>query len=324
MNDKKFSRGRRIIAAALGTAALGMQAVAHADAAPLASSRVSPYIDITAATPSMTSIAKETGQKDFNLAFALADSTGCNPAWGGTVPLTDSRITGDVKGLHDLGGSVTVSTGGAAGPYLETACGSVDALYGAYVKALDAVGSNSIDVDVEASIPAATVNEALLKLQKEKKTKVSYTLRVQGQDYGLDPGSVDILKDAAAKGVAVTVNPMLMDFGYTGDWGDALISAANATLKQLKTVWPDKSDADLKGLLSLTPMIGKNDTGSVTDQAAAKKLLDYAKANHVAGIGFWSAGRDNGDCPGGGAVANCSGIEQSKYEFTNIFKAYQG
>jgi hypothetical protein len=53
-------------------------------------------------------------------------------------------------------------------------------------------------------------------------------------------------------------------------------------------------------------------------------LLAYAQANHVASIGFWSAGRDNGGCPGGGAVAYCSGISQSTYEFTNIFKAYTG
>lgn len=41
---------------------------------------------------------------------------------------------------------------------------------------------------------------------------------------------MQILQDAASRGLNVTVKPMLMDFGYPGDWGDALVSAANATL----------------------------------------------------------------------------------------------
>jgi len=288
------------------------------------SARVSPYIDITMSTPSLVSVANATGQKNFTLAFALGSSLGCDPQWGGTVPLLDSRIINDVNALRSLGGGVTVASGGALGPYLENVCGSVDALYNAYVKTLDAVGSNSLDVDVEASIPTAMVNQALLRLQQQRGTHISYTMRIQGQDYGMDPFSVSILQDAAARGLNVVVNPMLMDFGYSGSWGDALVSAANEVLGQMKTIWPAKSDAEIKGLLGLTPMIGRNDTGSVTDQAAARQLLAYAQANHVASIGFWSAGRDNGGCPGGGAVATCSGIAQSLYEFTNIFKAYTG
>jgi hypothetical protein len=286
------------------------------------SGKVSPYIDITMATPSLVSVANATGVKTFNLAFALANSTGCTPSWGGTIALNDSRIINDVNALRGLGGSVTVSTGGAAGPYLENTCGSVDALYNAYVQSLDAVSSNSLDVDVEASIPIATVNQALLRLQQNKGTKISYTMRIQGQDYGMDPYSVQILQDAASRGLNVVVNPMLMDFGYTGSWGDAIISAANATIGQLKTIWPGKSDAQIKGMLGLTPMIGLNDTGPITDQAAARKVLAFAQSNQVASIGFWSVGRDNGGCPGGGISPTCSSISQSTYEFTNIFKAF--
>jgi chitinase len=286
--------------------------------------RFSPYIDITFATPTLRDVANATGQKHFNLAFALADSTGCNPSWGGTVPLNDSRIIGEVNDLRGVGGDVTVSTGGAAGPYLENTCGSSAALEAAYKKALDAVGSNRLDVDVEASIPVAQVNTALKALQSERGTAISYTLRVQAQDYGVDPFSVQILQDAASRGLNVTVNPMLMDFGYTGDWGNAIISAANATLGQMRQIWPSKSDADLKHMLGLTPMIGKNDTGPTTTQAIARQILSYAQSNHVGSIGFWSVGRDNGGCPNGSVQPTCSGISQSTYEFTNIFKGFTG
>jgi len=313
--------------AAGNASAFGSTASATTDASGggnVAGARFSPYIDITMATPTLKDVANATGQKHFTLAFALADSTGCNPSWGGTVPLNDSRVIGSVNDLKGVGGDVTVATGGAAGPYLENTCGSTAALLAAYEKALDAVGSNRLDVDVEATIPVATVNAALKQLQTDRGTAITYTLRVQGQDYGVDPFSVQILQDAASRGLNVTVNPMLMDFGYSGDWGNALISAANATLGQMKQVWPSKSDADLKGLLGLTPMIGKNDTGPTTTQAIARQVLSYAQSNHVGYIGFWSVGRDNGGCPNGSVSPTCSGISQSTYEFTNIFKGFTG
>ncbi len=212
------TRSRVAVAAAAALLILAPFVVTRASAATAASAVFSPYIDITMSTPSLVSVANATGVKNFNLAFVLGNSTGCTPSWGGTIPLNDSRIVNDVNALRGMGGGVTVASGGALGPYLENTCGSVDALYNAYVQALDAVGSNSLDVDVEASIPVATVNQALLRLQQSRGTRIMYTMRIQGQDYGMDPFSVQILQDAASRGLNVVVNPMLMDFGYTGNW----------------------------------------------------------------------------------------------------------
>ncbi|MBW4716565.1 cellulose binding domain-containing protein [Saccharothrix obliqua] len=293
------------------------------DNPPTGSIKSAPYVDITMPTPSLESVARATGQKVFTLAFALADSSGCNPAWGGTIPLNDSRIINDVKALKALGGDVIVATGGAAGPYLEYTCSTADALVGAYKKVLDAVGSNHLDVDVEASIPHDLVNTALKKLQTERGTAISYTMRVQGDDYGMDPYSVQILQNAAAKGLTVLVNPMTMEFGSSrADWGDAVIAAAEASLRQMKQIWPGKSDAELKRLLGVTPMIGRNFNGKIFTQAHANKLVSWANSNRIGLLGFWSVGRDNGSCPGGGISPTCSSIAQSQYEFTNIFKGF--
>ncbi|GAA3098551.1 fibronectin type III domain-containing protein [Streptosporangium carneum] len=286
--------------------------------------RYAPYIDITMTTPSLVNAAAATGVKNYTLAFALGDSSGCNPAWGGTIPLDEPRIINDVKALQAQGGQVIVATGGAQGPYLEHTCGTSAALLAAYKKVLDTVGTNHLDIDVEATIDTNKVNTALKQLQAERGTVVSYTLRIQGQDYGLDPFSLSILQDAAAKGLDVIVNPMLMNFGYTGNWGSAMTAAAQATLNQMKGVWPAKTDAQLKKMLGLTPMIGKNDTGMTTTQADARTLLSWANSNHVAFIGFWSSGRDNGGCPNGQVSPTCSGVSQSPWEFTNIFKGFTG
>lgn len=291
---------------------------------PAGSIKVAPYIDITMATPTLTQVAQATGQKHFTLAFVLGSSLGCDPQWGGTIPLSEPRIIDQISALRAMGGDVVISSGGAMGPYLENICGSADALYNAYVKVLTATGANHLDVDVEASIPHAMVNTALKKLVDTRGTTVSYTMRIQGGDYGMDPYSVQILQDAAAKGLSPIVNPMLMNFGYSGDWGQAMISAANATLAQMKTVWPAESDAQIKAQLGITPMIGRNDTGMTTTQAHARALLSWARSNHIASIAFWSVGRDNGGCPGGGVSPTCSGIDQSAYEFTGIFRGFTG
>lgn len=93
---------------------------------------------------------------------------------------------------------------------------------------------------------------------------------------------------------------------------------------RMKGGWPARSDAQLRRALGVTPMIGKNDTGMTTTQADARKLLTWASSNHIGFVGFWSAARDNGGCPNGQVSPTCSGISQSGYEFTNIFKGFTG
>ncbi|MFB9907959.1 chitinase [Allokutzneria oryzae] len=307
---------------ALIAALIALVAVAQPASASTVDIRFAPYIDITMERPTLTEVARATGVKNFTLAFALGSHAGCDPKWGGTIDLTEPRIINQIRELKAMGGDVVIATGGALGPYLEHVCGSAADLAGAYRKILDATGANHIDVDVEAAIPADLVNQALATIQRERGTAVSYTLRVQGQDYGVDPFSVQILQSAARNNVDVLVNPMLMNFGYTGDWGDAMITASQSVLRQMKEVWPSRSDAELRRKLGVTPMIGRNDTGMTTTQAHARKLLAWAKSNGIGFIGFWSAGRDNGSCAGGGVSPTCSGIAQSQWEFTTIFKAF--
>lgn len=283
-----------------------------------------PYIDITMPSPSLMSVANATGHKVFHLAFVLGDSTGCNPSWGGILPLNDSRIINDIRALKAAGGDVIVASGGAVGPYLEHVCGTQASLLAAYKRVLDAVGSNRLDIDVEAAIPQDMVNTTLAQLQRERGTAISYTMRVQGDTFGMDPYSVQVLQSAAARGVNVKVNPMTMEFGSSMDWGDAVISAAQASLGQMRQIWPSKSDAELKRMLGVTPMIGRNFNGKIFTQAHARKLVTWATSNHIGLLAFWSAGRDNGSCPGGGVSATCSSISQSTFEFTNIFKGFRG
>jgi chitinase len=284
--------------------------------------KTAPYIDVMQDKPTLAEVAKATGQQHFTLAFVLGSAAGCTPMWGGERAVDDPAIKGQIDELRGMGGDVIVATGGAMGPYLESVCGTADELLGAYKAILDATGANHLDVDVEATIPHDVVNEALAKLQAERGTKVSYTLRVQADDTGLDPYSLQVLQSAAAHGVDVLVNPMAMEFGSSKPWGDAVIAAAESTLRQMKEIWPNLSDADLKARLGVTPMIGRNFNGNVFTQDHARQLLDWANANGIGLLSFWSAGRDNGGCPGGAVSPTCSSIEQQPFEFTTIFKGF--
>src|SRR6266545_2803692 len=295
---------------------------------PAGSSRSWPYIDVTMPTPTMASVAGATGHRFFTTAFVIGSSAGCVPSWGGTIPLTESRIVNDINAIKGMGGDVTVAFGGAVGPYLEHVCGSQAQLVAAYEKVIDTLHITHIDVDIEASINIDMMNKALAQVQRERPgTSLRFTLMVQSDDFGLNPAlGTDVLTNAKANGVNVEiVNPMTMEFGSSRpDWGDAVIAAANATLGQMAQIWPEKTDAQRKRMLGVTPMIGRNFNGRIFQLEDGSQLVAWANANHIGLLAFWSVGRDNGGCPGGGVSPTCSSIAQSTYQFTNIFKGFTG
>ena len=276
-------------------------------------------------TPTFSEVIAKTGQKAFTLAFALGSFAGCEPAWGAQEPLDSPKIINNIRDAQALGAEFIVATGGALGPYLEHLCGTQDALLGAYKKVLDTVGTNHLDVDVEAPVNLDIMNGALAALQRERPdVTVSFTLPVQGDDYGLTNAlGVDVLKSAKAKGVRVDiVNGMTMEYPSSLPFGDSAIAAGNAILGQLKTVWPEKSDQQLRGMLGITPMLGRNVNGRVFEPQHARQVVDWAKQNSIGLLAFWSIARDNGRCPGGAVSPTCSSVSQEELEFTNIFKAY--
>jgi len=292
--------------------------------------KFAPYIDVTRKDEfKLVDLSHKTGVKAFTLAFALGGHAGCDPTWAGEFPITEPFIIDQIKEFKKIGGDVIVATGGAMGPYLEASCSSPGALATAYKKILDATGSTHLDIDIEASIAVDNMNAALAQVQKERpQTTVSFTLMVQGDDYGItDALGVDLLKNAVKHGVRVDiVNPMTMEFGASkgGSWGDAVIRAAESTINQMKKIWPQKSSAELHKMLGVTPMIGRNFNGKIFEPAHAHQLVQWANSNRIGHLAFWSIGRDNGKCAAGGISPACSSIKQGDYEFTKAFNGFTG
>ncbi|MEU8241368.1 glycosyl hydrolase [Actinoplanes missouriensis] len=284
---------------------------------------VAPYVDILGGGTDIEEVHEKTGLTDFSLAFVLADAAGtCTPTWGGTTALDDSAVAGEIEAIDGIGGEVIVSTGGATGTYLENACSAGD-LADAYADALDAAGSNHLDVDIEQDVDHGTVAAALAELQAGRDTAISLTLPVGGAATGLTDADVELLRTLADAGVELTVNAMTMNFSYDSGWGEAMTEATEAVHADLATVWPGRTEAQLYAMLGVTPMIGVNDTGPVTTVANARTVLAFAAAKGLGFVRFWSVNRDNGDCGDGELSGTCSGISQSDYAFTKLFAGFE-
>jgi chitinase len=279
---------------------------------------IAPYVDMSLASPPLVEMADSTGVTDAVLAFGLATGDRCEPSWDGGRPLDDAASVTRINELHEHGGRITVATGGAHGPYLENTCGSAGELAAAYGRLLDATGADGLDVDIEADIPTDTVVAALKQVQQEHGTPVSLTLRVAGQDEGLERSALAQVRAADAAGVRFTVNAMIMNFPYQGTWRQAMLGALRATESQLATVWPGD---EVGSRLAMTAMIGRTDTGPVTTIDDARALAAEAVSRGLGEIRFWSLGRDNGGCDGATTTRpDCSGTAQSAFAYTSTFR----
>jgi hypothetical protein len=300
--------------------------------------RFAPYVDTSLFPPfDLVKSAQSSGVKQYNLAFVLAGGGACDPKWGSGVALADDPVAKQVGALRRIGGDVRLSFGGANGTELALACNTAEQLAAAYQKAIDAVGVNKVDFDIEgAALSNAAANtrrdQAIAALQaRNKGLQVSYTLPVLPQ--GLTQDGINLIKDAQQHRVNIgAVNIMAMDYGDSvapspiGRMGDLAIAAAKATQQQLRTTL-DLADAAAWGKLAVTPMIGVNDVADeVFNVADARKLVTFANTQHLAGLSMWSATRDRA-CPQGPlahADATCSSINQQALAFTSVFKSFRG
>jgi chitinase len=286
---------------------------------------VAPYVDVTGALPADPgALVGPSGQGDAVLAFVLAGGGECTPSWGGTVPIDDPAVAGVVNGLRARGGALTLASGGAQGPYLETACPDAGALAAAYASALDVVGTNRLDVDVEGDIPEATVAAALADLQRTRGTEVTLTVQVEDQVTGITPEGMAIVRAAREAGLEPRVNVMLMNFTPEGSWLPAMTAALDVALGQVGALEPGSDPADVAGRFGATVMIGRNDMGMTTTLADAAAIRDHAETRGLGFLGFWSAARDNGACPGAPeARSDCSGVEQAPHAYTETLGGFR-
>ena len=270
-----------------------------------------------------------TGGKFFTLAF-VNDQGACQAGWDSGIALSSGFPSQAVQQLRAKGGDVIVSFGGAGGTELARSCPTVAKLRAQYQAVVNRYHLTRVDFDIEGNATladtAATArrNRAIAAMQRAahaagKTLRVQFTLAVDRN--GLPAVQRNLLKNAVSNGVQVgTVNLMVMDY-FDPNHLDMLQNAkdsANAAFQQLHQIFPNKTPAQRWAMIGLTPMIGENDDpDEVFTLDDAHGLLSFAKSNGAGLIGFWSASRDQA-CAGR-ASDQCSGVDQSKYEFAKVF-----
>jgi chitinase len=267
-----------------------------------------PYVDLTASpTQSLVGDSQSGGIKFYSLAFITANSSRpCEAAWGSAVPLSQlstflPNLDSDIQSLRSRGGDVTVSFGGAAGTELAQSCTSQSALQAQYQSIIDHYQVSHLDFDIEgpAVEDAASIdlrNRTLAALEAANPgLVVSYTLPVLPT--GLVASGINLLKNAIADGVRVNVvDIMAMDYGSSfppDKMGQNAIDASNSLISQLKSLFPSKSDAQIRAMVGVTPMSGANDVAPENFTLAdAQQLLGYAQSAGITELAMWSVNRD--------------------------------
>ncbi|NUS10760.1 MAG: lysozyme [Streptomyces sp.] len=288
---------------------------------------VAPYVDMSNSQEGLLDTAiTGHGLKAYTAAFVLG--TGCNQIWGDTLPIgADSFTDPLIAKAKSEGASVIISSGGASGLPLAWTCSTQSAIDAGYQALINDYGVTQLDFDIEGAAIADTAAAArqmqAMKDLKASNPNLQFSVTLPVLTSGLTNDGVNILKAAKTAGVKIdVVNIMTMDF-YAGtgtEMGQGSVSAAQATLAQMKSVDSGYTYANL----GITPMIGKNDDGSTFTLADAQTVETFAAQNGVGRLAFWSVNRDQPCSGSANSLSTCSQISQSSLAFTDTFMKYAG
>ena len=256
--------------------------------------------------------------------YAFVIGNGFGGLWGTVTDCLD-----DMKEYVAKGGCLILSCGGANGPYLEDSM-TEDQEYAALKSLLDKTGCRALDFDIEGGAVAtpstiAKRNNVLLRLQKNYPSLyISYTLPVGNPAWGaLTQDGLNLLSSSIKAGVNISVvNGMVMDL-YAAElektWGATAIAIVESMKTQLKTLYPNKTNAQIYAMLGATFMAGENDDGSFFTLSDATALAEYAVKNKMALLSYWALQRDQSDRSQG--IAASTMIAQSNFAFYNACMA---
>ena len=243
-----------------------------------------------------------------------------------------------VNKAESLGATPVISFGGAGQPELARSCSSTRRLTADYTSVVKRFHARYADFDIEgdALIPSATSPAAALRASISRRfaairslehhdRHLVVSLTIPSGVHGVTPASDDpdalaLLKTAKRDRVRVdVVNLMTMDYfnGTATEMGSASLTAAEGSLRALRTIWPRDSYRNL----GITPMIGMNDDTSETFTLAdARRVAAWARRHHIGRLAFWSLSRDD-ECTGATTPArgDCSSISQHSLAFTAAF-----
>ena len=322
---------------------------AGAASTPLPAHVYAPYYEtyLGTATPSISSTAQASGANYMTLAFMQSAGKGsCTPTWNGDTsqPIGPSAYGSDIAALQAKGGDVIPSFGGYSadqgGTEIADSCTNVNQIASAYESVIQTYGVTRLDMDVEAKSLDNTAgidrrNKAIALTEQWAAAnsiplQVQYTLPVEPQ--GLESNSLAVLQNAVANHAVVSsVNIMVFDYyqrkAGTVEMATAAENAATNTHKQLQSIFPSLSSAQVWAMEGMTLLPGIDDfpkKTEVTTLSDARTLLGFAQQNGLNFLSIWAIQRDNGGCPGTTDSNTCSGITQGDWDFSRALEPFTG
>jgi chitinase len=306
------------------------------------------YVDVTA-TPTYAFESPATSSlENVVLSFIVAATDDpCEPTWGAAYSLDAASTALDVDRriarLHQLGGSATISFGGAINDELAIGCTDAAQLASAYTRVIDRYQSSHIDLDIEGATLAdkdAGERRALaIKTVQDKRMAAGGSLVVwltlPVAPHGLTDDGQQAVEQLLAAGVDLAgVNLMTMEYGAskepTASLADASIDALNAAHDQLMVLNTaagiEMTDADLWSRMGATPMIGQNFTvDEVFGLTDARELNAFAQEKQLGRMSMWSLNRDR-TCSTNyvdltQVSDSCSGVDQDGHIFADLLGA---
>ncbi|MFD4727825.1 carbohydrate binding domain-containing protein [Streptomyces seoulensis] len=277
--------------------------------------------------PNPATVMNATGVKWFTMAFVL-DSGGCTPSWDGSRPLTGGADQTAINQIRSAGGDIVPSFGGWQGSKLGANCSSASALAGAIQKVIDAYSLKSIDMDIENTdefeneAVQAKILTALKTVKANNpglKTIVTFGTTTTGPTY-YGNRLIEQAKSIGADIDVFTIMPF--DFGGGSDMYGNTVNAAEGLKAKLKSTF-GWDDATAYSHIGISGMNGLSDQQENTTPEIWTKIRDWSNSHHIARLAYWAVNRDR-PCAGGGVVSNCSGINQSTWQFTSITAGFTG
>ncbi|CAL9588971.1 cellulose binding domain-containing protein [Streptomyces sp. enrichment culture] len=261
--------------------------------------------------PSATEVMRATGTRWFTMAFILAQN-GCNPAWDGQRPLLGGVDESTIKAIRAAGGDIVPSIGGWSGNKLGPNCATPEALAGAYQKVIDAYGLKAIDIDIENTdeFENAAVQDRVLtalKIVKRNNPGLRTILTFPTLISGPNSWGNRLIERAHALDADID-NFTIMPFNFGGgaDMYGSTVRATEGLKNKLKAVY-GWTDAEAYAHIGISGMNGSSDTGEITTPQIWTQIRDWANANDLGRLAFWSVNRD-----------------RPNWEFTSITAGFTG
>jgi hypothetical protein len=300
-----------------------------------------PYFEAYLPT-NISKIARRSDARYLTLAFIQTPKKGsCTPTWNGKQPLSSGHYLGEIAALRRMGGNVIPSFGGFSadhgGTEIADSCTSVSKIAAAYELLVSKYHVTRLDMDVEdrslnnlAGITRRS--EAIAQAQAWAAARgihlqADFTIPVE--PYGLDPNGLNVIKNAVAHHVKITVvNIMTFDYYETHEGHVAMAAAAMAAAlnvhNQLAGVFGSDSARRLWQLEGMTLLPGIDDRGKIetTSLRAVARVKAFAVHWHMSWLSIWALQRDNGGCPGTTDSNTCSGIKQHPWAFSHLLEPF--